>query len=202
LQVVGNYQENLFKHKRIKMSKLLDSYIELLEIYTEEVIKLESLRDKEADQYPRWNPAMTLNDRMFTYDEYLNNNSHRGYCYKEKNVIIPFLLKFIAVFENSSEATKLDFENLKPKNQYQEYLDDLFSKKTPFLDFLKSQLNELQDSKNKNITPFPPIRKNATQQQLKYEKYRKEYREEIESLDRCRKEVIARIKTFEELKSH
>jgi len=184
------------------MSKLLDSYNELSKIYTKEVIKMDSLRDKVANTNPNWNPAKTLNARMFIYDEYLNNNFYSGYCYKEKNVIMPFLLKFIAVFENSSEETKLDFENLTPKNQYQIDLLDLFIKKIPFLDFLKSQLNQLDDLKNKNAAPFPPIRKNATRQHSKYEKDSIEYREEIESLDRCRNEVFARIKIFEELKKH
>ncbi|MWB92816.1 hypothetical protein GON26_00405 [Flavobacterium sp. GA093] len=184
------------------MSKLLDSYIELLKIYTEEVTKLELLKDQENDKHSRWNPAITLNRSMFTYDEYLNNDLHRGYYFKEKNLIMPFLLKFIAIFENSSEEEKLDFENLKTKNKYQENLDDLVSNKVPLLDFLKFQLKELQELKYTYTIPFPPKRKNATLQQAKYEKDIKEYWVKANSLERCREEVNARIKNFEELKKH
>lgn len=185
------------------MNNLFKLYSDLLNIYTEQVKKLELLKS-EAEKTKRVElvPHMALNHRMFTYDEYLQNPSYGGFCYIEKNIIMPYLVPFFVAFDNSSEEIKIEFEQLKPKNQYQKYLDELLGKiKIPFIEFLKLQLHELQEIQYRYDIPSRPTRSNATRQQAEYEKNRKKYFEKVESLNRCREEINERIKLVNELRA-
>jgi len=183
------------------MDELLKSYTELLRVYTEQVQKLEALKAEHSKEHRiEWIPQMALNSRIFTYDEYLQNPFHGGFCYKEKNLIMPHLVKFIANYDYSSDEVKEEFEKQKPKNDYQRYLDEVLFKKILFIDFLKSQLRELQELQYTHKIPSQPTRKNATRQIAKYKTDRDEYFEKIDSLNRCRAEVNERIKIVEEIK--
>jgi len=144
-------------------------------------------------------PHKVLNSRMFIYDEYLKNIYHGGFCYKEKNFIMPHLVNFLAAYEKCSEDVKMKFENLKTKNEYQQHLDELYFGQGNFSAFLQSQLSELQGKENRCRIPNPPLRGNATRQLAKYNKDKKEYDDEIASINRCRMEVNDRIKLYNEL---
>lgn len=184
------------------MNNLLTLYTELLKVYTEQVQKLEALKTEHSIEHRiEWMPHLVLNDRMFTYDEYLQNPYHGGFCFAEKNQVMPHLVSFIAAYESTNEEDKNEFLKLKPKSQYQEYLDDLLKNKSPFLEMLQSQLRGLQEIQYRYDIPSPPRRSNATRQLAKYEVDRKEYFEKVGSLDRCRNEVNDRIKLFKELKA-
>lgn len=182
------------------MEKLLILYQTLLATYTEQVIGLEN-RKKEAqkEHHAEWVPPMVLNSRMFTYDEYLTNVYYSGFCYKEKNRVMPDLVNFLAAFEKCSDDEKKAFEKLKPKNEYQQHLDELYSDKRSFMTFLESQLKELQVKESSYKDPCPPRRSNATRQMSKYRQEKKMYEEKIDSINRCRKEVNDRIELFREL---
>lgn len=184
------------------MNNLLKLYSELLTIYVNQIKNIESqnneLQNKQRIQYDSY---AVLNRHMFIYDEYLQNTSYRGFCYSEKNLIMPYLVDFIVVFENSSEQIKTEFQKLKFKNQDQEYLDNLLKDKFPFVNFLQLQLLELKDLKYKCIRPIKPQRSNASRKIEKYEKDLKGYFEKVKILDNCLYEVNERIKLVEELKN-
>lgn len=183
------------------MEELLRLYTELLKVYTEQVQKLEALKVEQSKEHRiEWVPQLALNSRLFTYDEYLQNPFHGGFCYEEKNLIIPHLVNFIANYDYSSDDVKEEFEQRKPKNDYQRYLDDILFKKMLFIDFLKSQLRELQELQYTYKIPNQPSRKNAIRQIAKYKSDREEYFEKIDSLNRCRTEVNERLKIVEEIK--
>jgi hypothetical protein len=179
---------------------LTKSYNELLNNYTEQIVGLENLKAEHSKEHHiAWDPFGVLNSRMFTYDEYLQNVFHGSFCYKEKNVVMPYLVQFMAEFESSSEKDKAEFLELKQKNKYQESLDGVIEKASPFLDFHKSLLKELDNLKYTYKIPFPPKRKNATRQLAQYNGDRKDYFEKIESLDSCRTEVNNRIEKFKKI---
>ncbi|MBF4465950.1 hypothetical protein [Flavobacterium sp. LC2016-12] len=183
------------------MDELLKLYTELLRVYTEQVQKLEALKTERSKEHRmEWVPQMALNSRIFTYDEYLQNSFHGGFCYEEKNLIMPHLVKFIANYDYSSDEVKKEFENQKPKNDYQRHLDDVLYKNILFIDFLKYQLRELQELQYTFKIPSQPSRKNATRQFAKYKTDRDEYFEKINGLNRCRDEVNERIKIVEGIK--
>lgn len=183
------------------MDELLKLYIEPLKVYTEQVQKLEALKVEYSKEHRiEWIPQVALNSRIFTYDEYLQNPFHKGFCFEEKNLIIPHLVKFIATYDYSSDEVKTEFEKQKPENEFQGYLDDVLFQKQPFLDFLKSQLRELRELEYTYKIPSQPSRKNATRQIAKYKIDREEYLKKRETLNRCRDEVNERIKIVEEIK--
>jgi len=182
------------------METITQLYQTLLEAYTEQVKGLENKKKETQKQHHiEWIPHVVLNSRMFTYDEYLTNVYHGGFCYEEKNNVMPHLVNFLAVYEKSSDEEKTTFENLKPKNEYQQYLDELYIGKGAFIAFLESQLKELQNKESNCRYPSRPQRSNATRQLAKYREDKEKYDEDIESINRCRKEINERIELFNEL---
>jgi hypothetical protein len=181
------------------MATIFELYKTLLETYTEQVKGLEAAKKEAEKNHAAWIPHKVLNSRMFTYDEYLNNASYGGWCYAEKNRIMPHLLNFIAAYEKCSFEEKETFEKLKPKNEYQQYLDELYIGKGEFIPFLESQLKDLLHIERTYQIPHKPQRSNATRQLVKYQKELKEYEERIASINRCREEVYERIKYFKAL---
>ncbi len=184
------------------METTLKLYQTLLEAYTEQVKGLEDRKKKaEAEVGHRidWLPPAVLNSRMFTYDEYLTNIYHGGFCYEEKNHVMPHLVNFLAAYEKCSDADKESFQNSKPKNEYQKHLDELYLGKGRFSEFLQSQLKELRKSEDNYRAPYPPQQRNATRQLAKYQEEKREYEEKIASLNRCREEVNERINLYNEL---
>lgn len=178
------------------MEQLLEAYQNLLDVYTKEVKDLE-LRKKEAGT--SWVSYKVLNSRMFYFDEHLRNVYHGGFGYEEKNRVMPFLLKFISLYETSSEEQKKLFENQKTTNEYQQCLDELLSGKYPFTEFLQSQLKEIQHQEARCKMPYPPQRSNATRQQAVYRKEMSDYEEKLNSLSKCRREVEERVSLYESL---
>jgi hypothetical protein len=184
------------------METTLNLYQRLLEVYTEKVKGLEEKKkilEAEIGHQIGWIPHMVLNSRMFTYDEYLTNIHHGGFCFEEKNHVMPHLINFLAAYEKSSEEDRGIFENLKPKSEYQKYLDTLYLTKGDFSEFLQFQLKELQDKENSYRPPFRPQRRNATRQLAKYREDMNEYEEKIDSINRCRQEVTERINLYNHL---
>jgi hypothetical protein len=182
------------------MNDLLNLYTVLLTVYTEQVQKLEKIKDEHTEKHRiQWIPHAFLNSRIFTYDEYLQNPFYGGICFEEKNLIMPHLVRFIVTYENSSEESKNEFEKQKPVSEYQKYLHELIPKNTLFIDFLKGQLHQLQELEYRCKIPSPPKRSNATRQLAKYKVDRAEYHEKVDSLNRCRNEVKERIKLVEEI---
>lgn len=180
---------------------ILEKYVELLDVYSQQVKSLED-RKKEVDKkQPNSGgvPYMMLNSRIFIQDEYLTNPFHRGFCYEEKNRIMPHLVSFLATYEKCTAEDRAEFENLKPKGQYQQYLDELIKGKEPFLEFLESQLKDLNAKENRVQVPFPPRRRNATRQLADYREAKRKYEEEMASIKRCREEVIDRKELFKKL---
>lgn len=179
------------------MESILKLYQTLLEVYTEQVKGLESrMKEAQKEHHIAWVPHAVLNSRMFTYDEYLTNVYHDGFCYEEKNHVMPHLINFLAAYEKCSDPDNATFENLKPKSEYQQYLDELYLGKGAFSDFLQSQLKELQTKASEIRYPSRPQRTNATRQLAKYREDLNEYEEKIESINRCKQEVNERIKLF------
>ncbi len=182
------------------MDNLSNLYSELLKVYTEQVEKLEKIKAEASEKHHiGWIPHMALNTRMFTYDEYLQNIHHGGFCFEEKNKIMPHLVRFIATYECSSEEAIKNFEQEKEQNNYQKQLDSIVFDKIPIIDFSKSQLRGLRDVKDTYDIPYPPKRRNATRQMAKYKTDRKKYFEKIDILNRCREEVEARIELIEKI---
>ncbi len=184
------------------METILKLYQTLLEAYTDQVKGFEERKKKtESEEGHRieWVPHLILNSRMFTYDEYLTNIYHGGLCYNEKNCVMPHLVNFLAAYENCSDEEKAAFDNVKPKNEYQQYLDELYIGKEKFSEFLQSQLKELRDKEYNYKPPSRPQRSNATRQLAKYREEMQEYEEKIASINRCREEVNKRIKLLTEL---
>ena len=167
------------------------SYDDLLKSYTEQVVKLEKI--KLEHRQISWSPFGVLDSRIFIYDEYLTNDLHRGFCYEEKNLIMPYLVQFMAEYEQSSEEEKAKLEEIKPKSQYQESLDNLSTASLPFIDFKKMKLKELTNLKYSFTIPFPPKRRNATRQIAQYQEDRKKYFEQLDILERCKKEWMIEL---------
>lgn len=136
---------------------------------------------------------------MFTYDEHLTNIICEGYCFEEKNLVMPHLVNFLAAYEKRSEEEKAEFEEIKPKREYQQQMDQLYVKKGKFRDFHQSQLHELMESENNCRVPHRPQQSNATRKLATYEKVKIECLENIASINRCRDEVNKRIKLYSEL---
>ena len=180
--------------------KLLKLYNDLLDKYTEQIVKLKKLRSEYSNEHNvSWVPFTVLNSRMFMFDEHLKNIHHSGFCYEEKNLIMPYLVNFMATYESASDKENAEFIKLKPKNNYQESIDNIIKKASPFLQFHKSLLNDLEDLKYSYTIPIAPKQRNATRQLAKYKKDRKEYFENIEILNKCKKEVNDRIEIFKKL---
>ena len=180
------------------MEEILKAYSELIEVYNEQIRHLEEIRN--SDKRYEFNPVSVLNSRMFTYDEYLLNPFYGGGCYEEKNVVMPYVEKFFAHYENLSSEEKEEFESRKIKEGLKCSLDPLIKEKSPIIEFLKSQLAELERLRYDQKMPFPPKRKNATQQKAKYLKDRKEYDEQMKSIQNCKEEVQSRIERIEKMK--
>ena len=179
------------------VEKTLDLYKSLLDVYTTQVKGLEEQK-KEANKKHRLDYIRhsVLNSRIFTYDEYLTNQFHGGWCYEEKNLIMPHLVPFIAQFEKLSQEEIAAFEANKPKNDYQDALDYLYKNKGSFSALLKNQLKELSQKESDLRIPRRPQRRNATRQMSDYMEETEEYEEKLASLRRCRKEVEDRIELF------
>lgn len=183
------------------MNDLLDTYNNLLQIYTEQVQKFEKIKNEDLNKHLiQWIPFSLLNSRIFVYDEYLQNPYYGGVGYEEKKKIMPNLVRFIVTYENSSEETVKKFEKQKTTNEYQNHLDEIIPK-IPFLDYLKGLLRELQEQQYQYSIPFPPKRSNATRQLAKYKEDMVKYQDKIASLNRCRDEINERIKFVEEIKN-
>lgn len=183
------------------MNKLLELYQTLLEVYTDQVKGLEN-KKKEVEKEHRhiqWLPHRALNCRMFTYDEYLTNAYNGGFCYEEKNKVMPHLIYFLSSYEKCSDEERKNFESVKPKNEYQQYLDELYIGKGSLLTFLESQLKQLRDSELNTKVPYPPQRRNATRKITEYHEDKRKYEEEIEIINRCRQEVRERMHMFNDL---
>ena len=181
------------------MEEILKLYSELLQVHTEQIKHLEEI--KKSDDRIRWNPVSVLNTRMFLYDEYLLNPYHGGFCYDEKNAIMPYLEEFIAHYELLSSEQKEEFEAQKNKNGYHSRLDTLINEKTPIIDFLRSQLAELEKQRNIHKMPHPPRKKNATRKKAKYLEDKKEYDEQMKSIQNCKEEVQSRIIRIEKIRN-
>lgn len=179
----------------------MKSYSTLLRVYIEQVQKLETLKAAHSIEHRiEWIPHVVLNRHLFIYDEYLQNSSYGGFCFEEKNLITPYFVQFMATYDCSPEETKKEFEKQKPKNVHQGYLDVAIADKSPFIDYLKSQLKQLRELEYTYKIPSVPSRKNAIRQIAKYEADRKEYLKNINSLNRCRSEINERIKLVETIK--
>ncbi|MCB0743607.1 MAG: hypothetical protein KDC67_06870 [Ignavibacteriae bacterium] len=180
------------------MEKILKLYSELLQVYTEQIKHFEQV--KESNKRIQWNPVSVLNSRMFIYDEYLLNPYHGRFCFEEKNAVMPYLEEFIAHYELLVPEQKIEFEAQKYKNGYYLSLDALINDSIPIIDFLKSQLVELERQRLNCNKPFPPKRKNANRQKAKYLEDKKEYEGQMRSLQNCFEEVQSRIARIENIR--
>ncbi len=181
------------------MEIILKLYSELIKIYTEQIDHLE--RIKESYIKIQWDSVSVLNSRMFLYDDYLLNMYHGGFCFEEKNAVMPYLENFIAHYELLTPEQKKEFDARKNNDGYSSNLDSLINSTTPIIDYLKSQLVELEKNRQDCKIPFPPKRKNATRQWTKYLEDEKEYKKQMKSLQNCKDEVQARIEKIERIQS-
>lgn len=186
------------------MSKLLELYLPLLETYSEQVKNLEdfkSEKEKEHKTKISWVPHSFINSRIFTPDEYLNNLYHGGSGFEEKNNILPLLLPFMAAYEKTSDKEKEEFEESKPKNNYQSNLEEVWKGKGSMVNFFQGQHRELVTKESYIRLPKPPSRSNATRQLAKYEEEQKEYYKKAESIERCKREILGRLDFYKSLLS-
>lgn len=180
--------------------KLLNLYNDLLRVYTERVTELEY--EIKKDNMPHGLVAhLVINDRCFTPNIYLKKNDPPFYI-ETKDIIIPRLLHFLAIYENVSDTDKNTFDDLKPKTVYQEYLDELYSKKLPFLDFLESKKKEqIYDKADYKVYHVPKKISNKLKDKKRYEESLANYTESINQKEKCIQETKDLIKLFNEYKN-
>ncbi|WP_343591072.1 hypothetical protein [Flavobacterium sp.] len=197
-------QERYLKLLNSAMKNTLDYYYELLNVYTQEITSFERLKEKtnneEGLQAAIWSPHTVINSRMFHYDEWLTNPIHNYFCYEQKHKILPKLIEFLASYNMLDDEEKKKFSEIRLRNKYQEYLDEIWKPHTDFIGFLKGQKDERENLKYTFKYPAKPSRSNAYRQLAEFEKKREEYMKDIESQENCIKEIEEWKKLYESVK--
>ncbi|WP_298136917.1 hypothetical protein [Flavobacterium sp.] len=186
------------------MSKIIEYYNKLLEVYTGEIIYFENEKDRvnkeESPHSVRWEPKAVINTRMFHFDEWLTNPYHNYFCYEQKKKILPLLIEFISAYNQLTDNEKEEFEQERTKNKYQEYLDELWKPKLNFISVLDALKKERQNLKETFDYPSKPSRPNAHRQWEEYDKKIKEYWKKVEVEDNCIKEISDWKNIYESIK--
>jgi len=179
-----------------KLNELQKLYKTLLKVYISQVEILEAKNINSS----RSELARVLNRNFFLCDEVLKNYYYQGSCYEEKNIIMPHFIHFLATYEKCTEDQRQEFERLKLKDNYQIFLNGLYLDKTPFLEFLEKELENLKFQESIcGMPPVKPIRSNATRQLEQYRIDKENYDKEIDEIDSRRREITDRIKEFEKI---
>lgn len=163
----------------------IETYQELLNIYTDEIQNLQKEFDKSII-HSQSIPALVINSRIPIFDEYLLNIHYTRYDYKIKKKLMPYILKHIACIDLLTEKDTIEFTKLRPKNKYSENLNSLIQEFIPVTSFVDKNIKNENWREMNLILPSRPTRSNATKQ---LEKFKKEMKKIEESRDTIRKNI-------------
>ena len=158
----------------------IESYQELLNIYTDEIQKLQKEFDKSVG-HSQAIPALVINSRVTLFDEYLLTPYHSGY-YEIKQKLMPFIVKHIACIDLLTEKDTTEFIKLRPKNDYSENLNSLIQEFTPITEFVNKNIKNEHRREIDLILPLRPTRSNAIRQLIKYKAEMKKFEESRETI--------------------
>lgn len=188
----------------MRITKTLESYNELLDVYTQEVTLFEELKKKtnieRGINTVRWSSHSVINCRMFHFDEWLTNPHHDYFCYEQKQKILPKLIVFLALYNKLNDIEKDKFEEIRLKNKNQEYLDELWLPRLNFIEFLNEQKKERENKKYSVRSPVKPSRPNAYRKLAEFDRQKEEYSKNIKSEENCIKEIEVWRKLYESVK--